>query len=92
VTSKDIGFVHAGQSVQIKIDTFPYTKYGTVPGVVTHISEDAIQGEKLGLVYAMRVRLERETIRVNKRAIHLTPGMALSVEVKTGRRRVVEYF
>lgn len=90
--NKDIGFVHAGQSVQVKIDTFPYTKYGTIPGVVTHVSEDAIQDEKLGLVYAMRVRLERETIRVNKRSIHLTPGMAVSVEVKTGRRRVVEYF
>ena len=42
IENKDIGFVHVGQQVQIKVDTYPYTKYGTVPATVTHVSHDAV--------------------------------------------------
>lgn len=90
--NKDIGFIHPGQTSIVKIDTFPYTKYGTVDGVVEHVSDDAIQDEKLGLVYAMRVRLDKQSINVNNHPIQLSPGMAVTVEIKTDRRRVIEYF
>ena len=36
--NKDIGFVSAGQEAEIKIETFPFTKYGTIPGHVTQVS------------------------------------------------------
>lgn len=42
IENKDIGFVHVGQQVQIKVDTYPYTKYGTVAATVTHVSHDAV--------------------------------------------------
>lgn len=45
-----------------------------------------------GLIYATRVKLARNTIRVENRNVHLSPGMAVTVEVKTGTRRVIEYF
>lgn len=92
VANKDIGFVHAGQAVQVKVETFPYTKYGTLAGMVSQVSSDAIQDEKLGLVYAARVRLDRHTIRAEGKSVNLSPGMAVTVEVKTGKRRVIEYF
>jgi hemolysin D len=47
---------------------------------------------KRGLVYAARVRLDRSTMNVDGSLIQLTPGMAVSVEIKTGKRRVIEYF
>ena len=50
VENKDIGFVSAGQEVEIKIETFPYTKYGTIHGEVKHVSNDAINDEKKGLI------------------------------------------
>ncbi|HQT44258.1 MAG TPA: HlyD family type I secretion periplasmic adaptor subunit, partial [Halothiobacillus sp.] len=90
--NNDIGFVRPGQVATVKIDTFPYTRYGTISGVVAHVSDDAIQDEKLGLVYAMRVRLNQQTILVNDQSIRLSPGMAVSVEIKTGQRRIIEYF
>ncbi len=43
VENKDIGFIHEGQPAAVKIDAFEYTKYGTVPAVVTHVSRDAIE-------------------------------------------------
>lgn len=90
--NKDIGFVRAGQEAVVKIETFPFTKYGTVPAAVAHVSDDAIADEKKGLMYSSRVRLERTTIAVDERMVNLSPGMAVTVEIKTGQRRVIEYF
>lgn len=90
--NKDIGFVRAGQAAEIKLETFPFTKYGTIPGQVMQVSSDAIQDEKRGLVYAARVKLDKATLQVDGKTVNLTPGMAVTVEIKTGKRRVVEYF
>lgn len=90
--NKDIGFVNPGQDAEVKVETFPFTKYGTIHGTVTQVSSDAIQDDKLGLVYSTRVKLARDTIQVGNKAVRLSPGMAVTVEVKTGTRRVIEYF
>lgn len=90
--NKDIGFVNPGQDAEVKVETFPFTKYGTIHGRITQVSSDAIQDEKLGLIYSTRVKLAKDTLRVENKAVRLTPGMAVTVEVKTGTRRVIEYF
>lgn len=89
--NKDVGFVQAGQEAQVKIDAFEYTKYGTIPAKVSHVSQDAIQDEKKGLIYSVRVVLVQSTINVDGRQLSLSPGMSGSVEIKTGTRRVIEY-
>jgi hemolysin D len=76
----------------VKIETFPYTKYGTINATVAHVSDDAIADEKKGLVYSVRLRLDRTNIQVDDRLVKLSPGMAASAEIKTGSRRVIEYF
>jgi hemolysin D len=45
VLNADIGFVKVGQPATIKIDTFPYTRYGTIPGHVTRVGADAVTGK-----------------------------------------------
>ena len=42
VSNRDIGFVHAGDEVEIKIDTFDFTRYGLLHGQVKSISSDSI--------------------------------------------------
>ncbi|MEC4890324.1 MAG: HlyD family type I secretion periplasmic adaptor subunit [Nitrospira sp.] len=91
VENKDVGFVKEGQPVEIKIETFPFTLYGTIPGRVLSVSDDAAPIEKVGLVYPTRVSMDRGTIQVEGRQVNLTPGMALTVEIKTGQRRIIEY-
>jgi hemolysin D len=90
--NKDIGFVRPGQPAEVKLQTFPFTKYGTVPAVVTDVSQDAVQDERRGLVFVLRARLERDHVNVEGRNVRIAPGMAATVEVKTGYRRIVEYF
>lgn len=90
--NKDIGFVEVGQQAEIKIDTFPFTKYGTIDGEIVGLSNDAVADEQKGLIYKMRVLMTRSTIEVNGRAVTLSPGMTVTVESKTGTRRLIEFF
>lgn len=90
--NKDIGFVSPNQEAEVKVDAFPFTRYGTVEGKVISMSRDAVQVEKVGLVYTARVNLLRSTIQIENKQIRLTPGMTVAVEIKTGKRRLIEYF
>jgi hemolysin D len=92
IENKDIGFVRPGQPAEIKVETFPYTKYGTVPATVRQVSTDAVPDEKRGLVFTARLAPGRFTIEVNGASVNLTPGMAVTAEIQTDRRRVIEYF
>ena len=91
VENKDVGFVKEGQPVEIKVETFIFTLYGTIPGTVVSVSDDAAPIEKVGLVYPTRVSMDRSTIEVDGKPVNLSPGMAVTVEIKTGKRRLIEY-
>ena len=91
IFNKDKGFVEAGQAAEIKVESFSFTKYGVVDGTVKHVSGDAVQDEKLGLIYPARVEMSRTTMRVDGRDVALVPGMAVTVEIKTGKRRIIEF-
>lgn len=91
VLNKDIGFVHEGDPVEVKLEAFSFTKYGVIHGRLEDLSTDAIQDETLGLVYQARVALDAQSIRVRDKDVTLAPGMAATAEIKTGKRRVVEF-
>ncbi len=92
VENKDIGFVSPGQAAMVKVETFPFTKYGIIKARVVSVSDDAANDEQRGLIFPARVALAQATIRVEKKTVALSPGMAVTVEVKTAKRRVIEYF
>jgi hemolysin D len=92
IENKDIGFVNAGQEAAVKVETFQYTKYGTIHSRVISVSNDAIKDEKLGLIYTARIKMDGSKLDVDGKLVNLTPGMAVGVEIKTGKRRVIEYF
>lgn len=91
VLNKDIGFVTAGQIAEVKVETFPFTRYGTLDAEVINVSNDAVTDEEKGLIYAARVLMKGASIRVGDKHVKLTPGMAVTVEVKTGTRRLIEF-
>jgi len=114
VPNRDIGFVHEGESAEIKVDTFNFTRYGLLHGKVLSVSHDAIARDKpqdksggaaqapgdtdtnsepkgQELVYAARVSLDSAQMQIDGRLVDLAPGMAVTVEIKTGSRRVIEY-
>lgn len=90
--NKDIGFVQPGQLAEVKIDAFPFTKYGVVNAQVHKLSYDAVVSEGLGLVFGALIRLDQHSIDIGGAAFQLIPGMSSMVEIKTGQRRIIEYF
>jgi len=91
VLNKDVGFVAEGDPVEIKLEAFPFTKFGVIAGTLEDISGDAIEDENLGLVYQARIALAAQTIRVAGREVNLAPGMTSTAEIKTGKRRIIEF-
>lgn len=91
ILNRDVGFVRAGQHAAVKIEAFPFTRYGSVPGRVRSISRDAVQDKDLGLVYVATVTLDRGFIDADAKRYALTPGLAATVDVKTGTRRIISY-
>ena len=112
VSNRDIGFVHAGQEAEIKIDTFNFTRYGLLHGQVLSVSQDAVirdrkedrsnerglgtqnnssepQGQELN--YTARISLDRTRMQIDDRVVNLSPGMAATVEIKTGSRTLLSY-
>ncbi|WP_429438862.1 HlyD family type I secretion periplasmic adaptor subunit [Paraburkholderia sp. GAS33] len=90
--NKDIGFVDVDQPVAIKVEAFPYARYGFITGTVVSVSNDAVQDKKLGLTFPVRIRLSTNRIRVKDKWITLTPGMQVTADIKTGKRSVAGYF
>jgi hemolysin D len=90
--NKDIGFVDEGQGASVKIDAYEYTKYGVIPAKVIHVSRDAIKDEKKGLLYSVILALDKSSISVKGHDMPVTAGMSVRADIKTGSRRVIEYF
>jgi hemolysin D len=91
VLNKDVGFIRVGQEAAVKLEAFPFTRYGTVPARVRSISRDAVQDKELGLVYIATITLERSYVDADGRRYGLAPGLAATVDVKTGTRRIISY-
>lgn len=107
LNNKDVGFVKVGQEVAIKIEAFPFTRYGLISGKVKKISIDSIDrdGEKPIKIkesdidtktqttnnYQIEVTLDQRHMEIDGQVVQLTPGMIASAEVKTGKRTLISY-
>uniref|UniRef100_UPI0017EA5F27 HlyD family type I secretion periplasmic adaptor subunit n=1 Tax=Methylibium sp. TaxID=2067992 RepID=UPI0017EA5F27 len=91
IDNKDIGFVNAGQAAAIKLETFPFTRYGTVEATVRSVTADAVNDEKRGAIFPATLTLTHAAIDVDGKRVNLSPGMNLTAEIKTGKRRVIDY-
>ena len=115
VENRDVGFVHAGQAAEIKVETFPFTRYGLLSGHVVDVSRSSVAsgrrrgGERIfgdegtargkpgagegdpSPAYVAHIALDRTSLLVDGHAEPITPGMAITAEIKTGRRRVIDY-
>ena len=92
VLNRDIGFVRPGMPVSIKVDTFEFQKYGMLPGVVKLIDRDSREDEKLGPIYTVTVDPLQRRLWVDGRWRAISSGLSVSTEIKTGKRRIIEFF
>jgi len=92
VKPADIGNVMKGQKVQLKVQAYDYSRYGTIPGVVKSISAGTFQDEKTGEpYYKVRAALDREFAGKTKGRNLLVPGMTLTADILTDRTNLLMY-
>lgn len=90
ILNRDIGFVRVGQTVAVKLEAFPFTRYGALTGRIQRISAYAMADDKLGLVYPARVLLERP-LSGRGSAIDPGAGMQVTADIHTGQRSILSY-
>jgi hemolysin D len=117
VANLDIGFIKPGQEAAVKVDAFPFTRFGVLHGRVERIASEAVDeqdakralanaaasansaglappsapGQPESFVFPVTVALDESAMRIGGGTIPLTPGMTVSVEIKTDSRRVIDY-
>ena len=107
LNNKDVGFVQVGQEVAVKLEAFPFTRYGLISGRVSAIAHDSIEraGEKPAKIkdsdleektqttnnYQIRVALNQSSIEVSGEPFKLSSGMVATAEIKTGKRTLISY-
>ncbi|WP_077960545.1 HlyD family type I secretion periplasmic adaptor subunit [Ensifer adhaerens] len=89
--NRDVGFLEASQRAFVKFDAFPAERFGIVRGHVISVGADAREASGKW-VYAVRLKLEQEGIRVPGRVMNFSPGMTATIDVITGERRLISYF
>jgi hemolysin D len=91
IANQDIGFVNQGQTAEVKLETFSFTKYGTVQATVDNVTADAVTDEKKGSYYPATLTLSQKDMLIDGKHIALSPGMNVTAEIKTGKRRIIEF-
>ncbi len=104
IAGADAGFVHQGNPVNIKLDTLPYTQYGTIAGTVRVVSPDSFtsnpdepkrgvqQSQTQGAAfYRARMTLEDPQLHDTPAGFRMRPGMPVTADVKVGKRTLVSY-
>lgn len=106
VANKDIGFVRRGQHVRVKLETFNFTRYGTLDGELEWVSADALtrdpqpangadtvasSGQAPLAYFPAHVRLRQTHVRVDGQDVPVNPGMNITAEIQTGQRSLLDY-
>ncbi|OUL29675.1 hemolysin D [Nostoc sp. RF31YmG] len=94
ITNKDIGFVKENMTVDVRIDSFPFSEFGDVKGTLIWIGSDALPPDQIYPFYRFpaKVRLERQSILINGRNVSLQSGMSVTGNIKLRERTVMSIF
>ena len=95
IPARDVGYVKVGQLVRIKLETYPFQRYGTIDGTLVVISPDSLplkdKDDNSQMIYRAQVRLDDNASKLAGRAINLRPGLVASAEIKAGKRSIAAY-
>ncbi|GAB4393087.1 MAG: HlyD family type I secretion periplasmic adaptor subunit [Gammaproteobacteria bacterium] len=94
ISPLDIGHIKVGDSANIKILTYDFARYGTIPGTVTAISATTFFDKQHPNqpYYLATISLNRQYVEKNHHAFTLKTGMSIQADIKTGRKTILQYW
>ena len=101
--SADIGYAKAGDDVIVKVDSFPYTRHGSLSGKLRSISQESFAPgateagpapgpQSGGSFHRAQVVLTGTKLERLPEGAALIPGMTIGADIKVGKRTVISYF
>lgn len=91
IMNQDVGFIEEGHTVAVKLDSFNFTRYGKLNGTIRHIATGGVEDQQLGMIYPTIIELANQKIEVDGKLFSLKPGMTVTIDIKTGRRKIADY-
>jgi hemolysin D len=89
VTNEDIGYVKVGQPVEVKVDTFPFQKYGSLKGTLLSVSPDAEEKNAASRDTDARAGVGRSSESARSGADTQNAGYVYKVRIRTDQARFV---
>lgn len=91
ITNKDIGFVREGMTVDVRVDSFPFNEFGDIKGTLIWLGDDALPPDAANPYarFPAKIQLQQQFLKVRGKDVQLQSGMAVTVNIKTGDRRVI---
>ncbi|MEH6577550.1 MAG: HlyD family type I secretion periplasmic adaptor subunit [Amphritea sp.] len=90
ISPSDIGHIHPGQKVDVKVDSYDSARFGSVEGIVERISASTYLDEKKDPYFRSEISLKNAYIG-NKTDFTVTPGMTVTADIKTGSKTILDY-
>ena len=93
VPNKDIGFIKIDQSAKVRVNAFPFTRYGEIDATVNQIGADALEPDSIQSFYRFPVKLslDKQFLRSKDVQIPLKPGMSITTNLKLRDKRVIKF-
>ncbi len=105
VHSRNIGFIHVGQTILLKYDAYPYQNFGLYKGKIVNIAESALSQKEydfpvlpnmdnpyiLDSYYRVVVELDKQTVRAYGKLSHLNAGMTFIGEIIGEKRKIWQW-
>ena len=94
VANSDIGFVRPGQTVQVRVDAFPYNEFGELKGEILSIGSDVLAPDETYKFFRfpVTVALDQSVLRYKGRDLKLRAGMSINANVILRQRPVIAIF
>lgn len=105
ISSSDIGYVKAGDAVEVKVDPFPFQRHGMLKGTLRSVSRqsfapgtleqsDALRLPVVSANYIHRAQVDLLSMHLDRmpEGTALTAGMSVQAEIKVGSRSLMSYF
>lgn len=88
----DIAFLYPGQKAIVKFSAYDFAIYGSLTGVLTHISADTIVDDvDKQSYYLVRIKTDKNYLGSEDKKLNVIVGMTADVDIVTGKKTVLDY-
>lgn len=91
VSPRDVGFLKPGQKVKVKVLTYDFARYGSIPGVLENVSASSFLSERGDPYFKTLISLEKNYVGDDPSHLVIGPGMTVTAEIITGEKTLLQY-